>query len=1175
MFLPSSLLELPAICLGQAAAKSSFTDTLTSLLPLLLLIAAAVIAAALGRAISRSIRLPETGNRLAIIFGVLLISGLMIFSNWPPRFGVDLRGGINYVGQLDLSAFQSKAERQQGAPPPTAETIIPQLMRRVDPSGTREIVIRALDDDKIEVIMPQVDQAEADEIWNRLAKTGHLQFRIVAERTFHGTQMDLAAQQALSGNRSRSIYRANAKGEQQLIASWYDLAREDLEGVSRPDSIVPIKFVPSNGLHLVRNRENGQLIDMNGIPFRSGVEPGLTFAAWLDSKGIRYPQILLIEPQSDRYNVEGEHLSSVASDFDEVGRPCITFGLNGEGAKRMNALTSSNLPQPNGKYKLAIVLDDALHSAPEIESTISSRGQITGRFTQKEVKELKVNLDSGKISVALVKDPISKQYLESTLGAELKSKGILAIASSLGLVLVFMMFYYRAFAGTIACLALLLNLAVTVALIMAIKQPLTLTGLAGLVLTIGMSVDSNVLIFERIREELARGASLRVAIQNGFDRAFGTIFDSNVTTLLTAIILYVFGTDQLKGFAVSIIIGILTSMFTAIYVSRTFFDIFEKKRWLKSLVMSDLFPKFEWDFMKRFGIAAVTSLVLIGAGLAALFSLGSRVLDIDLRGGSTAQVSFVESTTRKDVESALAGGKIQFRGEPVDFIVSELQGADGSKGREFKIDSSLPSYDPKAGAEKWDELDVVLTNIFGTRLVQRKLSYDPAAIVVTQNGAAVANPPAGDASPAAGDVPAGNGSPAPAGNSDLRDFRINSGAAWVALPELDGGLLTIQDEQPALTDPAAAAATPAGQESPAPQTPAPQSPAGTDVPAAAQNPAAGSEATPAPQAPADAPAAGAGQDAGQTGAGADAGAGAIGAGTGVAQLFSATVPLKFDHPISAKSIRTQILEASVRQDRLVEESQIILSSPVTTDPKELANASLTDWNLTLETTNREDAPAILADWAGQFNNKPWFKTASEVGSQIASGARYKAFVALFASLLGIVIYVWIRFQNVAFGLAAVVALIHDVLVVIGAIALSHYLAGVFGFLMVDKFKISLQIVAAVLTIIGYSLNDTIVIFDRIREIRGKRLEMTNDMINRSVSQTLNRTILTSLTTLIVVVLLYFLGGPAIHGFAFAMVIGVVAGTYSTVFVASPILVWLMNRWGLNAELNAELESART
>jgi SecD/SecF fusion protein len=169
----------------------------------------------------------------------------------------------------------------------------------------------------------------------------------------------------------------------------------------------------------------------------------------------------------------------------------------------------------------------------------------------------------------------------------------------------------------------------------------------------------------------------------------------------------------------------------------------------------------------------------------------------------------------------------------------------------------------------------------------------------------------------------------------------------------------------------------------------------------------------------------------------------------------------------------------------------------------------------------------------------------------------KAITSILLSLFAIVGYIWIRFQHLTFGLAAVVALVHDVLVTLGAVALSYWVASAGGgLLLMDEFKISLPIVAAFLTVIGYSLNDTIVVFDRIREVKGKSPELTAGMIDASINQTLSRTVLTSLTTLIVVAILYGFGGEGIHGFAFALLVGVIVGTYSSMFIASPALLWM-------------------
>ena len=266
---------------------------------------------------------------------------------------------------------------------------------------------------------------------------------------------------------------------------------------------------------------------------------------------------------------------------------------------------------------------------------------------------------------------------------------------------------------------------------------------------------------------------------------------------------------------------------------------------------------------------------------------------------------------------------------------------------------------------------------------------------------------------------------------------------------------------------------------------------------------------------------------------------------------------------SGKTVAAFIFEAAKRVEANLIEEQIKMSS-VDQLADESADSTISkNWTVELEVREEADAELILKEWQNRFNVTPYFPTSSSVGGQIAGETGNQAIVAIVASLLGIVAYVWIRFQNLAFGLAAVVALVHDVLIVLGAIAISHWLAGVFGIIGIDKFKVSLEIIAALLTVIGYSLNDTIVVFDRIREVRGKRTEITADMIDTSISQTLSRTILTSVTTFIVVFILYWFGGDAIHGFAFALVVGVIVGTYSSIFVASPALLWLMNSVGLN------------
>ena len=204
----------------------------------------------------------------------------------------------------------------------------------------------------------------------------------------------------------------------------------------------------------------------------------------------------------------------------------------------------------------------------------------------------------------------------------------------------------------------------------------------------------------------------------------------------------------------------------------------------------------------------------------------------------------------------------------------------------------------------------------------------------------------------------------------------------------------------------------------------------------------------------------------------------------------------------------------------------------------------------------EEARQRLESVKAALAEVPFFPSSNTIGSTVAKNTQWQAIEALVASLLCLVAYIWIRFQKVIFGLAAVLALVHDVLVTLGAIALSAFLAPYLGFLMLGEFKIGLSVLAAFLTIIGYSLNDTIVVFDRIREVRGKAPRLTEEMLNVSVNQTLSRTVLTAFTTFIVVLILYLFGGEVIHTFAFALVVGVVVGTYSSIYIASPILLWM-------------------
>ena len=235
-----------------------------------------------------------------------------------------------------------------------------------------------------------------------------------------------------------------------------------------------------------------------------------------------------------------------------------------------------NPATPDVYRHLGILLDGRLVNAPTIRTAISDRGMISGgTMTDDEVQLTVEVLDAGSLPAALNKIPISQELISPTLGGQTVEQGKRAIIASLVGVILFMLIYYRV-AGLIACIALTLNLIMVLALMVLIKAAFTLPGIAGLALTVGMSVDTNVLIYERIREELEHGAALRMAIRNGFDRAMSAIIDTHLTTIISGIVLFYVGTDQVKGFAVTLILGIVTNLFSAFFCTRLMFDIAER-----------------------------------------------------------------------------------------------------------------------------------------------------------------------------------------------------------------------------------------------------------------------------------------------------------------------------------------------------------------------------------------------------------------------------------------------------------------------------------------------------------------------------------------------------------------------------------------------------------------------
>ncbi len=1037
-------------------------------LAVLVALAVLVIPFIVGGFLAKTFRMPTYGTRFGWLLLALTASAVVLGNRWP-GLGVDLRGGTILVYEIDSEKL-GKVEAESGQRIKSEDLIEP-LTRRINPSGTQEIVLRPYGDAQIEIIVPEVDQREVDRIKGLVEEAGILRFAILANQSDHQAQINLAVEQSESQSRGERTSETVRDAAGNLIAFWANVDREDTADGRKGPLRVNV------GDALVRNPDTGQILT---LPFQVRGENGeLKIAQWIDEQGMTgIETLMIVDPLLD---ITGEDLAFAASTFDQNGSPAVAFTLTDAGSGRFFALTTNNAPVGSRQRQLGIVLDDNLLSAPNILQPIRKEGRITGRFTRAEVEQLVQILKAGQLPAALTKQPIAENQIDATLGADTIEKGVKAVVISLALVLLFIVVYYR-FTGIIACIALAMNLAMILATMVLINQPLTLPGLAGLVLTVGMSVDANVLIFERIREELKKGAAPRMAIRNGFGKATVTIIDANLTTLITAIVLYAIGTDQIRGFAVTLILGILFSMFTAIYVSRTLFDFAERHGFL-SLGMSDgvnalrnmLSGEAGLDFIGKGKIAVTISSVLMILGVVSLFARGKGIFDIDFAGGSSVQFrldSATPSDTIRDIIKPVMLAKET--GEAVPYTVNgvSMQGAPDETVYKVDVSSELGNV---------DDLKAAIAKAFGAVDAVGLVTYE---VSVSPGGSSSYRP----------------------GATDARAVMLTAARAQdETSPPSDAASAAVADESTANADEAAVNAA-----------------------IEAANPLSTRELTLRIE--------------------------------GDSEVSSAHAAI---NSVTLK----QLLVAAATDLGVALTERVIDLTPLPVDdedPERIAewnpdsSLAFAKWKIELPVVP-ENADAILNAVKQKMDADPIWISSSSVGSRVAGDMIGRALGALFASLLCIIGYIWFRFQRVLYGFAAVAALIHDVLITLGAIAVSAFVADALGFLLIDPFKISLTVVAAILTIIGYSLNDTIVVFDRIRETKGKAPRLTGEMINASINQTLSRTLLTSLTTLIVVVLLYLFGGEGIHAFAFALVVGVIVGTYSSVFIASPILLWLIQR----------------
>jgi SecD/SecF fusion protein len=1129
-----------------------------------------VVSFAVGIWFANAIRMKDYGWKVGLILATFF-SSLTICLLGQYKLGVDLQGGVILVYEVDEEETKQLVQKESGIDW-DMDRLVQVLRDRLNETGLKEIVVRPFGPKQIEIVVPEVDEEEVRKLEEKITTGGTLQFMIVATEIKDAQLFELAKERALTLPPEDRNNRPVINDEGERVGYWVRMGRER----SANPETAPFRdpSVVQNGL--IRDSRTGMIIELTASQKFEYAGDHAAFQRFLTARGSKDIDALMV--YDEEYNIRGEtDLGPSSVGMDQQLRPCIFFSMRGEGEFKMGNLTARNIQR-----KLAIVFDNELKSAPVINEKITRNGEITGQFSQEEVQFIVDLLKSGSLPVVLHKNPISKNTIGSILGMDTIIKGSWSITFALAAVFVFLIAYYR-FAGLVAGLALTLNIMLTVAFMVLFQAPFTLPGLAGLVLTVGMSVDANVLIFERMREEQARGAALRMTIRNGFDRALSAIIDGNLSTLFTAIVLYAIGTDQVRGFGATLILGNLTSMFTAIFCARVIFDIFERQRWLTRLSMTQLIPVPHIDWCRLLVPAMCISAVVIAIGLGATVARGKGSFDIDLAGGTSVTV-ILNKPARGDQEvrdkvAAVLDKEIDpATGGKVDHTVNEVTVRGEPQYSVYKIDSSLPEVtdlqEKLRTAFRVDGQEGLRTFAMSVaRIDERKV--EPAAPLApttspsttpaipstspaTSTAPATTNPPAA-ATPATTPPATTTPSTTPPSSPEVKpDEGKNKSGDGAAKPESSGCEQETQATQETSTTqpddvkkgeapPADSAAKSNTQPATEPQ---PEATKAGETPSAATK-AGEPAAVPGTVPPTMGP--------------------RVATPPPPQPEFEATAVLSFPKSaITEKALRERIRHSASEALNLSLPT-IEIDNP---NWNRTDNSAFEEWTVKLPLA-KADAEKLFAHLKADLADDVVWQTSSKIGGQVSENTRSKAVGAIAVSLLLILAYVWFRFHQAIWGVAAIVALAHDALVMLGGIAVSYWLVGVLGWAQVEEFKISLPVVAAFLTLIGYSVNDTIVIFDRIREIRGKSPDVTPQMINDAVNQTLSRTIITGGLVLMVVVVLYFFGGSGIHAFAFSLVVGVISGSYSTVFIAAPLLLWLLGKRETSPAKPVSREMAKT
>jgi SecD/SecF fusion protein len=779
---------------------------------------------------------------------------------------------------------------------------------------------------------------------------------------------------------------------------------------------------------------------------------------------------------------------------DQQGKRAIDFQLDDRGGKLFSDITGKNIDRP-----LCIVLDGMAISAPNIMNRIFTRCQITGTFKTTEVEDMVSKLNAGSLPARLIEQPISVKTIGPSIGADNLQKGLKSGMWGLACVILFMLVYYT-IGGCIADTALLLNILFLLAIMAGISATFTLPGIAGVILTIGMAVDANVLIFERIREEQAKGSSLAVSIKNGYERAFSAIFDSNVTTIMTAAILYWIASEEIKGFAITLILGLSSSLFTSLFVTRMVFDLLLKKKILKDhLVFLHLIRKPNIDWMWALRIFLPLSAVLTIGGVYLFLthddSKNSKY-DIEFTGGTSVQINLVEGAKldRQQVED-----RIHKKGEELNnqAIASATVYSVGDTGSQYEI-TTTETNKTKAvvafSAGQWTAESVTAA----VRKAESARQADLPHLVVTQekSGQAFAVSTSQLNKNTVTDVLQ---SAFPGAN--ISDPQFDEVVSNVILAAFGDQLEIRKNLKPAITS------SEKITESMLEYSPdladfiggiAVRCELGTSVPAVE-----------------------------------------------ISQRFE---ELKYKPDMrGATWYPYRVLDSNLKtmDPNLPVKSFVYLAA----EP-EIASGQQQDsdvWTQFVdgEKTKVTDAMQIASS----------LPHVTQISPSVGKEAKTAALIAAILSLIAMLIYLALRFGDVRYGVGGIVTLAHDTTATMGALMCCAFISttAIGQKLLIGDFKIDMVMVGAFLTLLGYSINDTIIIYDRIRENRRKGT-LTPQLINDSINATLSRTILTSTTVFLVVFIMYIFGGKGLRGFNFAMLFGVIEGTYSSIAISAPILL---------------------